>query len=305
MAKRKPTLYNKILKEFTKENNKLPEDRKLSIQQRREIIKNKILPLYKDVPKSKYLGLKKLRSVIRKESALFPPKELCDLNFIDTSEYAYVEWFSLDETIKELVPDCIYVKVTAGDFGNTRVFNTRNYEYSRNGVRNIVERIRPDAENSSGKYIFSGYQKLRKGKKNDGTPENYYLDFVLFLVDNNGEQQALGNIESVRFKLPKTREVQKKKTKIKHFIEAKIKLLKTKRDSKRRAKKTLEKNIGLLTIKVKKVKRSKKSSPNARADARKQFLITSKLLEKYYAEGKLTKYQYEKALADMFKEMGK
>jgi hypothetical protein len=50
MAKRNQTTYNRILKEFTKLNNKLPEDRKLSIQERRKIIKEKILPRYKKIP---------------------------------------------------------------------------------------------------------------------------------------------------------------------------------------------------------------------------------------------------------------
>jgi hypothetical protein len=302
MANKKTTTYNSILKEFTKINSKLSEEKKLSIAQRRQIIKENILPLYKDTPKYKQLGVRKLRALIKKQINLVPPKEICDLNYIDTSEYAFVEWFSLDETIRELVPNCVYVKVSAGEFGETRLFNTRNYEYGKKGVRRIVEAIRPDAENSSGKYIFSGYQKLRKGKKNNGKAENYYLDLVLFIIDKDGGSEPQGGTESVKFDLGKSREVRKKKTKIKNIIEAKIKLLKAKRDSKRRAKKTLEKNIDKFTKAVKKVSRSKKPSANAKALARKQFAATSKLVEKYYKEGKLTKYQYDKALEKLFKE---
>jgi hypothetical protein len=296
---KKITTYHKILKEFTKINNKLPEDRKLSIKDRRAIIKESLLPKFKGVAKSK-IRIRDIKSSILKAYESIPPKEICDLNYIDTSEFAYVEWFSLDETISELVPDCVYVKVSAGDYGVTRIFNTRDYEYSRNGVRGIVERIRPDADNNSGKFIFSGYQKLRPRKRNDGTPENYYLDFVLHLIDKKGNQIPLADTESVRFDLPKTRTISKKKTKIKNIIEGKIKSLKQKRDSRKRAKKTLEKNIKIFTKTVKRV--SKKPTANSKALARKQFTKASKLLEKYYAEGKLTEKQYNAALERLFRE---
>ena len=302
MAKR-VSKYHKVLKEFTKLNNNLPEDKKLSIKERREIIKNQVLPKYKDKPASK-VKIKDIRNDFKIVIRNIPPKELCDLNYIDTSEYAYVEWYALDETISELVPDCVYVKVTAGDFGETKIVNTRNYEYSRNGVRAIVERIRPEAQNSSGRYIFSGFQKLRPRKKNNGNPENYYLDFVLFEIDSKGNEIPQGETESVRYDLPKTKETKKKKTKVKNIIEKKVKQLKQKRDSKKRAKSTLERNLKAFSKTIKKVEKAKKPTTTARAKelARKQFAKASQLIEKYYAEGKLTKPQYEKALERLFKE---
>ena len=80
MAKR-VTKYHLLLKEFTKINNKLPQEQKLSIKERREVIKNVLLPLYEEVPAYK-IRLKPLRKEINKQVALFPPKEICDLNYI-------------------------------------------------------------------------------------------------------------------------------------------------------------------------------------------------------------------------------
>jgi hypothetical protein len=300
---RKPTTYNRILKEFTKLNNKLPEENKLSLKLRREIIKKTLLPQYKDVPQYK-IRLKPLRNSIIKEIEKVPPKQICDLNYIDASEFAFVEWYSLDETIAELVPECVYVKVTAGEYGETNIFNTRNYEYGRNGVRGIVEEIRPDANNSSGKFIFSGYKKLRPRKKNDGTPDNYYLDFVLFLIDRRGNQKPQGDTESIKFDLPKTRETRSKKTQVKNIIEDRIKQLKSKKDSKRRAKKTLEKNIKEFSVVAKKLAKAKKPNINTVNAFNKRFIKAAELLEKYYAQGKLTKLQYEKNLEKITKEFG-
>jgi membrane-bound lytic murein transglycosylase B len=133
---------------------------------------------------------------------------------------------------------------------------------------------------------------------------NYFLDFVLIVLDAKGNQSPQSDTESTRYELPKTKEVRGKKRKIRNAIEQKIKKLKSKRDSKRRAKKTLQKNIDKFSVAVQKVEKAKRpsTSANARAIARKQFLSTTKLIEKYYAEGKLTKNQYDKALEKIFRE---
>lgn len=302
MAK-KISKYNILLKEFTKVNNKLPQEQQLSIKQRRDIIKNVLMPEYKNVAKSK-IRLKDLRLKINKQISLVPPKEICDLNYIDVSEYALIEWFSLDETIRELIPDCVYVKVSAGDFGETKIFNTRNYEYGANKVRDIVENIRPYAENESGRYVFSGYQKLRPRKRNNGNSENYYLDLILIQVDSRGNETFAASTETTRYDLPKDRETKKKKTKVKHIIEGRIKKLKQKRDSKRRAKKTLENNIKKYTDSVKKATK-KKATRVSKAAVVKQFQATAKLLEKYKDTGKITPYNYDKSLEKILKELDK
>lgn len=301
MAKKNQTTYNRILKEFTKLNNKLPEDRKLLIQERRKIIREKILPRYKNVPAYK-IKVKVIKSEIVKVYDKIPPKEICDLNYLDLSNFQSVEWFALDETITELIPDCVYVKVSASEYGETRIFNTRDYEYGKKGVRKIVEAIRPDAENESGKFVFSGIKKLRPRKRNDGTPENYYLDFVLFIVDRKGESEPQGDIEEIEFSLPATKEVKKKKTKIKNIIEQRIKSLKSKRDSRKRAKQTLDKNIKKFIKTSSQVKKAKKPSVDKKIMRSKQFFHAQKLLEKYYAQGKLTKAQYEARLEKILNE---
>ena len=304
MTKRKPTTYNRILKEFTKLNNKLPEENKLSLKLRREIIKKVIMPQYKGVAKYK-IKIKTLRNLIIKEIEKVPPKEICDLNYIDPSEFAFVEWYALDETINDLVPNCVYVKVSAGSYGETNIFNTRNYEYGRNSVKDIVDAIRPDADDKSVTFLFSGYQKLRPRKKNDGTPENYYLDFVLFEIGKKGKQTPMASTDSVKFEVPKTRENRKTKTKIKNIIEGRIKELKQKKDSKRRAKATLEKNVKEFLKKSKSATRTKKPSAIKVLSRDKQFEKTSTLLDKYLKEGKITQKQYDIALEKLLREYEK
>jgi hypothetical protein len=300
MPKKRSTTYHKILKEFTKINDKLPEERKLSIQERRRIIKEKILPRYKGKPKSKF-KITKVKSVILREVGKVPPKEICNLNYLDLSTFAFVEWFALDETINQIVPECVYIKVTAGDYGETGIFNTRNYQYGRNGVRRIIENIRPDAENESGRFIFTGIKKLRPRKANNGDAENYYLDFVLNILDNRGNSDPQGDVEEIEFIVPKSRKITRKRAKIKNVIEDRIKSLKKQRDKKRRAKKTLQKNVTKFVKSSQKVQKLKKKAPAA-VTRDKQFRHTAKLLDKYLADGVITQYQYDKSLQRMLKE---
>ena len=305
MAKKKTTTYNRILKEFTKINNTLPEDRKLSIKERRAIIKEQVLPKYKDVPAYK-VRVKTLKGQLLRIYDKLPPKEICDLNYIDASEFAFVEWFLLDETIGELVPDCVFVKVSAGEYGETRIFNTRNYEYGGKGVRDIVEEIRPNAEGASGKFIFSGYKKLRPRKLNDGTPENYYLDFVLFIVDKKGRETPQADAEEIEYEVPKSRDNRKKKTKVKQIIEGRIKALKVKKDSRKRTRKTIAKNLDLFNKVSKRVLKSKESKTyKAKAWKMEQNKLFSKLfdqIEKAYKDGKMTKIQYQKSKEKLLKD---
>lgn len=272
----------------------------MSIQERRKIIKEKILPKYKGKAKSAFKISIVKKSILR-EVQKIPPKEICNLNYLDLSTFAYVEWFSLDETLTQIVPDCVYIKVSAGPYGDTGIFNTRNYQYGRNGVRRIIESIRPDAENESGKFIFTGYKKLRPRKPNNGEGENYYLDFVLNVLDSRGNAAPQGDTDEVEFVVPKTRASLKKRKKIKNVIEDRLKTLKKQRDKKRRAKKTLLKNVTKFVKASQRTTKSKKKAPAA-VVRDKQFRHTAKLLDKYLAEGIITQYQYDKSLQRMMKE---
>ena len=132
----------------------------------------------------------------------------------------------------------------------------------------------------------------------------YYLDFVLFLIDKKGNETPQGDTESVKFDLPKTKETRSKKTQVKNIIEDRIKKLKTKKDSRRRAKKTLEKNIKEFAVVAKRLAKAKKPNINTVNAFNKRFTKAAELLEKYYAQGKLTKIQYEKNLEKITKELG-
>jgi hypothetical protein len=298
MPKRKPTLYNRILKQFTVINNKLPEDRKLSITERRKIIRESLLPQFKNIPAYK-LRVKQIKGSIIHAYETLPPKESCDLNYISPDNLT-CNWFEIDEFIKERVPDCIYIRVNAGQFGVTKIFNTRDYNYYSNGVQDITEQIRPIAENPNKKMRvypnYAGVIKVRPRKRNDGTPENYFLDMILYI-----NETPLADDTTEKFQLPKTKEVRETKKKVRNLLDEKFKKLKQRKARKKRARKTITKNLQLYKQRKKRLERSNAPMRKTKEAFLKQYNKTAMLAQKQYELGLITKDRYKQILEELNK----
>jgi len=291
---KKETRYNRILKQFTAINNSLPEEGKISLKQRRQIIKQFILPKFAKVPDYK-LRVKGLKVAILEEYNKLPskPAEACNLNFIDPSNYKKpVEFFEIDEFFEKIMPDCIYAKVSAGQYGETNIFNTRDYNYGRKGVQQITEKIRQGVQGKSGYAFYVGYQKLRPNKTNNGQSDSYYLDMVLML---NGQPQSLTN--TTKYNLPKTRQVSTTKRKVQTLLDEKFKLLKKEKSSRKNARVQIQKSIAKLKDTRKKLKRN--PSDRAKETNRNALATLVAKIEKYYAQGKITKEKYDRLISEL------
>lgn len=280
-------LYNKILKEFTRVNNSLPEDRKVSLADRRKYIKEKLYPQFKGTDPSK-VGVKAIRKEIDGVLSSIIPQEGCDPNIISPSVYADVNWFELDEFIRDVLPKCIFIRVDGDSAGKTRIFNTLNYDYNRSGVRKVIDNIRDQVGNSSG-ASFTGVKKLKPNKANDGTPENYFIDFIL--VVNN---VPTSSITPISYTLSTTQK--KKVTSVRNAILSRVKDLSNKKKRRKNARKNAIKNIGEIKKKNKRLKRAK--SPDFKRklafERLKEFLKAKKQLQNAFNKGNLTKEQFDK-----------
>jgi hypothetical protein len=291
------TLYNKILKEFTKVNNKLPEDRKLSLSERRRYISERIYPQYKGLAVSR-VGVKAINVSIVQVLDTIVPKEGCDVNYISPSIYSNVNWFELDDFIKEVLPKCIFIKIDGGQYGNTNIFNTLNYNYTKNGVKNIVDNIREFVNGNSGLDVsFTGEKKLRKGKTNDGTTENYYIDFLLVI-----NSEPIREINPVIFNVPKSEK--KKVTSVKNAILSRVKDLNLKKKRKRNARKTAIKNIDRLKNINKRQQRSSnlKFKNKLSNEKDRQYKSMQRQLDNAFKKGLLTQEQYDKFSIELLKK---
>lgn len=300
MAKKSNGLavYNRILREFTKIDNQLPEERQLSVADRRKIITESIYPKYKGTAKSK-ISAKTLKGQIIYQIQRLPPKETCDPNYIDPSVYRTIDAFAIDEFLQTVIPNCIYVKLQAGNLGETKIFNTRNYSYNRSGVKKIIENIREFAQEMTSQLDWSGVQKLRPRKADDGTPENYYIEFVLNI---NGD--AVADTTPVLRKPPKER--QKIKTKVTNIIQQRISQIRTKKKKVGRAKKSVSKTAQQLSIIRKKIKKLKTPKGKSAYIALETDTLVKALtkLKKTYEKGILSKEEYEKLRNKLINSFG-
>jgi len=288
------TLYNKILKEFTKVNNSLPEERKLSLSDRRKYIKEKIYPQFKGNASTR-VSVKDIKKEIVGVLDTIVPKEGCDVNFISPSIVANVGWFELDDFIRDVLPACIYISIDAGEYGKTKIFNTLNYNYTKNGVKKIVDNIRDFVNNDSGVDVtFTGEKRLRKGKTNDGTPENYYIEFILVV-----NSEPIKDINPILYNVPKSQK--KQVTSVKNAILSRVKELGNKKKRRKRARRTAIKNIS-------NVRKLAKRQVNAKTVDYKRKLAYKKIkeynraikqIQSAYNKGNLTEDQYNRFINEI------
>jgi hypothetical protein len=285
-------LYQKILKEFTRINNELPEDRRLSIQERRKYISERIFPEFKGTHPTK-VGVKKIRKQVDSVLDTIIPKEGCDPNTLTPIAYTDIPWFDLDEQIRLVLPKCIYVRVDCDFIGQTKIFNTLNYDYKRSGLFKLLEKLREEVKNSSS-ASFQGVRRLRPKKTNDGTPENYFIDFVLTI--NNKPTKSIVPIE-----YKPTKEQKKTATSVRNVIISRIKDLGNKKRRRVNARKTAIKNIKEIKTKNKRLKNAKSEGYKKKLAYQrlKDYLKTKKQLLSAFNKGNLTKEQYDKFVAEV------
>jgi hypothetical protein len=285
-------LYQKILKEFTKVNNSLPEDRKVSLADRYKYISETLYPQFKGTHPTK-VGVKAIRKGIDGVLSSIIPQEGCDPNVISPSVYADVMWFDLDEFIKDVLPKCIFIRVDGDSAGKTRIFNTLNYDYNRSGVRKIIDKIRDEVNNSSS-ASFTGVKKLKSNKANDGTPENYFIDFILVI-----NSVPTSSITPISYTLSTTQK--KQVTSVRNAILSRVKDLSNKKKRRKNARKSAIKNIGEIKKKNKRLKKAKSPDFKQRLafERLKEFLKAKKQIQTALNRGNLTQEQFDKFNADL------
>lgn len=304
-APKKPSLYRELSKRFTAINNSLPEPQRISIHRRRQIIKQVLLPSLSTTPYYK-IRWRPVKAQILAEVAKMPQRDpsLCNINNITPDQYSLIEWFEIDETLQRLLPDCIYVRVSAGSFGQTKIFNTRDYNYYNKGVQEITENIRPYVNNESGTAFYNGFQKLRPRKKNDGQADSYFLDFILYIASANETPSPVTPIGNMVKYTPKTKEEKRaaKKATLKtgRIIDKAISKLKKEKDAKRRAGRQIRKDEATIKGIVDQgtSKSGVKETMRTLQFGEKTERAINKL-NKYLSKGLVTKSRYDKAMKNI------
>lgn len=238
-----PTVYQRAIRKFTKINNELPEGLRISYKKRRQIVSEKILKRFEGKPKSKVKQSeieKAIESQIRLQLFNNRVQEECNLVVAAAAQpdwlRQYLNYFEIESYIRERIPRCIYVKVSAGDYGETDIFFALDFNYYEPlpfiSVREIVDNIRRFYSSNYENAVFTPVVKLKPGAENDGEANSYYLDLVL--VQTDGEEIG-GSIEETLY-IPETKE--QKKTYRKRL--SKLKLSVKRRDARKTKKKKIK-----------------------------------------------------------------
>lgn len=173
-----------------------------------------------------------------------PSRGVCDVLGIPAKTYQDIIYFEIDGLLTNILPPCIYVKINAGKFGATSIFNTRNFDYYKTGLSDITNRINLHARKSNKSFyeiaVYNGTVLTRPQKLNDGTPENYYLEMILSesgikvpapvkLPDGikKQKQKDVGDVEKyIRDRIKKTRAAQSKFKPLRSKVNKSIELMK-------------------------------------------------------------------------------
>lgn len=224
-------LYNALLGEVTKANNKATKKQRLSVAEKRKIVSEQLYPKFKEKTN---LLVKDVTRDINKIIRGLAPAEICNPLYLSEAYLSFVEYWEIDNHIRTVLPACLEVRVNGGDFGITKIFNTSNYSYYTNGVQKIIEGIREELGNTSGRAYFDGIVKVKPKRADNGDPKNYFVDYVLYINDTPEADD-----EGYTFKLPKKE--QKKVERVRDVLIDKFKVLeKQKRKRKREAKKKFQ-----------------------------------------------------------------
>jgi hypothetical protein len=272
-------LYSFLFKQLGEANKKQPKKQRLSIETRRRIVKEELYPFFKAKEK---LSIREIKNYAKKVISNLPPSEICNPLYLSEAYLGDVEYYEIDNHIRTLLPDCLDLRINAGQLGKTKIFNTSNYSYYSDGVRRIVETIRNYmASNNSGEAFFNGVVKLKYNKPNNGKAENYYVEYILFI---NSESEL--DDTPVDFNLPKKE--QKKVAKIRDTLALRLKNLQKEKSKRIRAKK----------------KAQPKKPAQKKQEAQEAVKSAIAALKKLYQNGTITKSEFEaqKAILVKFKK---
>jgi hypothetical protein len=214
-------LYNYIFKQVSDTNSRQKDKQQLGQDSKRK----KASTVYNKFKKKGTYNAKEIKDDIKSSLSQLPPIEICNPLYLSGFQLQDIEYYQIDDHLRNILPDCLDVKINAGSLGYTRMFNTRSYTYYTKSVKRIVENIRENLGNSnSGEASFSGIIKLKTGRPNNGNAENYFVEFVLFIDDEPFEDKS---IDSISFDLPKSE--QKKKEGISRTLVKRVAALKQKK----------------------------------------------------------------------------
>jgi hypothetical protein len=222
---------------------------RLSIAERRKLVKQELYPAFKTGKTYKRAGKKAVNDWFANRVDLIDAW----LSSRTTEDLINIEFWLVTDKVREM-PAGVFAKVTTRDFGETEIFNTDQRDYFIPEIDAIKEAIREAVENKSDFAYFDGIRRIMPDAEDDGDPNSYYIDLVLTIETSTGGTDFQGDPAP------------------------KIKGTKKKKNTKAQVKK-LKENAAKQRIKygIRQIKNEKKNQKNDNQPAKKKITQTTEL----------------------------
>lgn len=292
---RAPTVYHRLLHELSEYNKTLPEEKQLSAQDRYKLLSESIYPRYQGTRMYQFRVLK-ARKRIKSAVKSYLEKVGGDVIGIPQDVYQNILYWELDDHLNKdkngTLSHGFNIKVSAGEHGETGIFNTANFNYYDLGLDDITNdinntrRARTSNQNTDTYPFYIGKVQVIPGRENDNKAENYFLHLVL--VEDGVMAEDVEDIE-----IPKRtgRRAKKKEKKTKKLVKESERQVQVEKSRAKRVRNSVEKEIQDTALILSKRFFSKQILSDYKADRQQREL---KRIERYYKNGTINQTQYER-----------
>jgi len=201
-----------------------------------------------------------------------------DVFSVPDGDILEMNWWELEDTLFKIDP-IVQTRINAEGFFTSSTLPAGQL-YADSDTKEAINLIRENQENLSG-ATWVGVRKLKKGKKNDGSPCNYFIDFVL---STDGDVDYSDEVFGEEISLTPEQEAQRDERR-KQIEEIKRQRAKARRAKQRKRPKSTKQPV---------------SAPKKQdAEREKQLVKALELLRKDFDDGIFTKAEYKKERAKL------
>ena len=277
-------LFAKLVKITRKRFDKDP-NLKRSYNETQKWVSKNLYPFFKGQSASR-VSINQIQDAIESILSTQKPKSVCGNVFlVPDGDIEEQNWWEFFDNLRK-IDISVNVRLNAGSFGVSSIMPSGQLSSDQESA-NIISEIRSGSNNKSGRTII-GFRRVMPGKKDDGDPCSYFIDFILsengklvddasdevFITEEQSEEAILARRERLKqLKKERTQRARKEKAK-----------------KRKRPKSTKEDKEEAATIQERKP-----------SDIR-ALNAAMKKLESFYDKGLINKKEFKTLLAELIKK---
>lgn len=308
---RSSKLYQKVRKTTQNELDRVGKP--LKGKDLTEFVKEKVYLEFKGLS-PRDVKIQDIKDVVEKalnNTAVITPSLYFNPLNIPVTLISGIAWFDIDNFIEvdlaaETGGQNLRIEVNAGEYGSTGIFDLSDYIYETMGLQEIVENLRELVIEGEDYPFWEGQAVVRPNFKDDGFPDSYFIQFTLFV--NNQQVPPSATFDEAQ-PMPLTQEtLEQRRARRRDVVKRRKQLAKEKREkSRRKEMRGRERPTTKAPMKVEKEEKVvQKGFDEKRAQEIQKILDRQERLldkeEKRFDKGLYTKKQFTAARQDIINQ---